>query len=105
MVTELIPVLIAKEQDIDLIYNNIRYTFQLRYDDYNENWYILNIINTIDGSTVVSGLRILLSVDVFSGLSYLGFSNMSLIDTDPMNETAIDMFNDFGDRLKLYRQV
>lgn len=105
MVTELIPLIVGKEQDIELIYDSVRYQFELRYDDYNGYWFIKNITNTVDDAVVISGLRILLNNDVFSNLAYLGFYNMKLIDTDPSSDTELNMFSDFGDRLKLYRQI
>lgn len=101
--TEQIPILKGQEQDVEILYGTRRLKFEFRYNGVSEYWYIHRISDTEDDSTIVEGLKIALGLDVFAGLSYLLLGRMTLIDSDPTNSDAIDMFADFGDRLQLYR--
>lgn len=104
MATEYIQLQQGIEQDFSLDYNNINYTFQLRFDDYNEQWF-LNISNLVTSETLITGLYLLIDNNVLSQLKYLGLGGLVLADTDPTSTTALDIQNDLGTRLKLYRNV
>lgn len=99
---ENIPLQPSIDQSFQLTYNNVMYTFTLRYSNYADYWF-LDIVETNTGTPVIYGLKMIVNNNSFKGYDYLKFGKLALLDTDPTNETAVDAYYDLGTRLKLYR--
>lgn len=101
--TELIPLSKGIEQTVTLPYGETSYDITFRYDDYNSTWFF-DVVDS-NGNNYLTGIRLALNVNPLSKFDYLGLGKIVLVDTTPLDETAINMFSDFGDRLKVYRYI
>jgi hypothetical protein len=104
MAVEKIDLSIGVEQTFTLNCNDVIYRFDLRYDDYNDKWFI-DIYDNETEVAVFLGLYLLINNNAFRYLDYLNLgSGLGLYDTDPDNTDAI-VKADLGDRVKMYREV
>ena len=104
---EQIPLTQGQEQTFILSYNSINYKFELFYNQYGTpepQWY-LNISNNDTLEAVINGLYLVVNQNVLYNLDYLGLGGLVLQDTDPTNSNAINLKNDLGSRLQLYRSI
>lgn len=104
MATEQIDLTIGQEQTFQLNCNDIVYRFDLRYDDYNNEWWI-DIYDNETEVAIFTGLYLLINNNAWKFLAYLNLgSGLGLYDTDPENTDDI-VKADLGDRVKMYREV
>jgi hypothetical protein len=104
MAVERIDLSIGVEQTFTLNCNDVIYRFDLRYDEYNEKWYI-DIYDNETEDVIFSGLYLLINNNAFRYLDYFDIgSGLGLYDTEPDNEDAI-VKADLGNRVKMYREV
>ena len=104
---EQIPLTQGTEQTFIIAYNSTNYKFELFYNEYGvpaPQWY-LNISNNDTAEAVINGLYLIVNQNVLYNLDYLGLGGLVLQDTDPTNANAINLKNDLGSRLKLYRNI
>jgi hypothetical protein len=101
---EQIPLTQGQEQNFIISYNSINYKFELFYNEYGSQWY-LNISNNDTLASVINGLYLIVNQNVLYNLDYLGLGGLVLQDTDPTNPNAINLKNDLGGRLQLYRNI
>lgn len=104
MATERIDLSIGVEQTFQLNCNDIVYRFDLRYDDYNNQWFV-DIFNNETDVAIIYGLYLLIGTNIFWSLDYLNLgTGLGLFDTEPDNPEAI-VKADLGARVKMYREV
>ena len=109
---ENIQLIKGQEQVFTLTYNNTDYEFSLRYSDYGGYWFVdikQKSLDTITGKMVTLdfnvGLKLPVDTNVLNYFNYLNIGKLALIDTNPDSVIQLDMKNDLGDRLQLYRSI
>lgn len=101
---QLIPLQQGIEQSFIVAYNDINVKIDLRFSDYNQYWFI-DAYNNDTGAAIITGRALVLEQNVLENLDYLLLGALVLTDTEPDNTNEIDIKNDMGGRLKLYRAI
>jgi hypothetical protein len=104
MAVELIDLSVGIEQSFVLECNNVLCRFDLRYNDYNDKWFI-DIYNNDTEVAIFTGLYLIINNNSFRFLEFLDLgTGLGLYDTEPDNTDAITKA-DLGARVKMYREV
>lgn len=103
MSLEIIQINVGVEQEVIVPYGNETLRLILQFDDYNVSWF-LNLLNERTQNVIVNGINLKLGNDALFGLG-LKYGSLTLMDADPTNPNPIDLKADFGDRLKLVRDL
>jgi hypothetical protein len=104
MAIEQIDLEIGIEQSFTLEMNDIVYRIDLRYDDFNDRWF-MDIYNNDTDVLALGGQNLWIGTNALKDLEYLNLgTGLGLFDTDPSNTDAI-VKADLGNRVKMYREV
>ena len=98
---EYIKTSVGIEQNLIINYGLVQYRFDIRFNDYFNNWYF-HLYNNNTDILILAGIKIKFTYDIFNGLG-LNLGELYLIDTID-DGSEYDIKADFGDRLKLARE-
>lgn len=100
---EVIQTNVGVEQEIVVPYGTETLRLILQFDDYNISWF-LNIVNEASKAEIINGINLKVGNDALFGMG-LKYGSLTLTDTDPTSPNSINLKADFGDRLKLVRNL
>lgn len=100
---EIIQTNVGVEQEVVVPYDEETLRLILQFDDYSQIWFV-NIVNEDTKLPIINGLNLKIGNDALYGMG-LDYGSLTLIDTEPTSANPIDPKLDFGDRLKLVRDL